>query len=72
MSVDVQKMSEITTYVMMIWSAPYQMLMAIFFLFRLLGWPIFIGVLILIGVLPVNSILGKLIQKCQVSFEYKI
>lgn len=37
MSVDAQRFMDITTYINMIWSAPMQIILAIYFLWNLLG-----------------------------------
>jgi multidrug efflux pump subunit AcrB len=66
MAVDVQRFQDITTYVMLIWSAPFQMILALFFLWRLLGFCVLIGLIILILLIPLNSFISSRTRKCRV------
>lgn len=66
MAADVQRFQDVTTFVMLIWSAPFQMLLALYFLWRLLGFCVLIGLLILILLIPLNSWISSKTRNCQV------
>jgi ABC-type multidrug transport system fused ATPase/permease subunit len=66
MAVDVQRFQEITTFVMMIWSAPLQMILALLFLYNLLGWCVLVGLVLLVALIPLNMWLSSMARKCQV------
>ena len=59
MAVDAQKFQEISTYLHMIWSAPLQISLSLYFLYRELGSAIFTGVAIMIILIPINAFVGK-------------
>ena len=59
MSVDAQKFQDIATYVHMLWSAPLQIGLSLYFLYLELGPAIFPGIGIIILLVPVNSFVGK-------------
>ncbi|CAD5217623.1 unnamed protein product [Bursaphelenchus okinawaensis] len=65
MAADVQRFQDVTTYVMMLWSAPYQMILAMYFLYQVLGWSVICGVLIMASLIPINSNIAKAMQKYQ-------
>jgi hypothetical protein len=68
MSVDCQKLLEISSNFSMIWSAPLQIIFGLVFLFRTLGaLSVLSGVAIMILLMPMNIVSGKLAQKYQVN-----
>ncbi|ELU09880.1 hypothetical protein CAPTEDRAFT_178694 [Capitella teleta] len=66
MSVDAQRFMELTTYLNMLWSAPLQMLVCLYFLWKTLGPSVLAGVFIMILLIPVNAILAKKNKSLQV------
>ncbi|KAF8354986.1 mrp-1 [Pristionchus pacificus] len=66
MANDVQRLQDITTFIMLFWSAPLQVTLSIYFLWRLLGWPIIAGLLILIATLPFNAWISLIMRRQQV------
>ena len=66
MSVDATKFQDITTYLNMVWSAPFQILATLFFLYNLMGWPIFAGVGTMSLLLPINYVVSNKIKSAQV------
>lgn len=72
MSIDVQRFQEISSFIMLFWSLPLQIFLAIFFLWRLLGFSIFAGLILLILLIPFNSKLSIIIKKYQVEFFFTI
>lgn len=66
MSVDIQRLQDITTFIMLFWSAPLQVSLSIYFLYRLLGVAVVAGLFILIALVPVNSWLSVKMRNYQV------
>ena len=66
MSVDASKFQDITTYLNMVWSAPFQIITTLIFLYNLMGWSIFAGVAIMALLLPLNYFVSKKIKATQV------
>ncbi|KAL5272231.1 hypothetical protein ACHWQZ_G000445 [Mnemiopsis leidyi] len=61
MQVDAQKFQEIFTYINMLWSAPLQIILAMYLLYQELGESTFVGLSVTIIMLPFNSVLmGKM------------
>ncbi|XP_065055747.1 multidrug resistance-associated protein 1-like [Rhopilema esculentum] len=65
MSVDASKFQDITTYLNMVWSAPFQIITTLIFLYNLMGWSIFAGVAIMALLLPLNYFVSKKIKATQ-------
>jgi len=65
MSVDATKFQDITTYLNMVWSAPFQILATLFFLYDLMGWSIFAGVGTMSLLLPINYVVSNKIKSAQ-------
>ncbi|XP_028401273.1 multidrug resistance-associated protein 1-like [Dendronephthya gigantea] len=65
MSVDCQKILEITSNFAIIWSTPLQIIFGLVFLFRTLGVSVLSGLAMMILLMPVNMCSGKLAQKYQ-------
>lgn len=68
MSIDVQRFQDITAYVNQLWSSPLQVILAIFFLFHLLGWAVLGGLIILILMIPLNYLISNKMSLYQVNF----
>ncbi|KAI9363460.1 hypothetical protein DFJ73DRAFT_811265 [Zopfochytrium polystomum] len=58
MAVDAGRIGDMTQYLHIIWSGPFQISMAIYFLYQTLGPAIFAGVAVMILMIPVNAILA--------------
>ena len=68
MSVDAQRFTDFMTLIHMLWSGPFQMGLAMYFLYDLLGWAVFSGLGTMLVVFLVNAfIIGK-VKGFQVSF----
>ena len=67
MSVDAQRLMELTTYLNMLWSAPLQMAVSLFFLWQTLGPSALAGVAVMIILVPVNAIIAKKTRSLQVA-----
>lgn len=66
MSVDAQRLMDILTYLNMLWSAPYQISVAIFFLYRTMGISVFAGVGVMLVIFPLNFLIGRRLRVFQV------
>ena len=66
MSVDAQRFMELTTYLNMLWSAPFQMFVSLFFLWRILGPSVLAGVAVMVLLIPVNAVIAKKNKTLQV------
>ncbi|XP_044152162.1 ATP-binding cassette sub-family C member 3 [Bufo gargarizans] len=72
MSVDAQRIQDLTTYLNMLWSAPLQIFLALYFLWRTLGPPVFAGVAIMVLLIPINAVIALKIRAFQVELmKYK-
>ena len=66
MSVDAQRFVEITPYLHMLWSAPFQMTVCLYFLWVTLGPSVLAGVAIMVLLMPVNALIAKKSKTYQV------
>jgi len=66
MSVDCQRISDMTPYINMLWSAPLQICIAVYMLYQLLGPSVLAGLAIMVVLIPVNGAIAVLIRRFQV------
>ncbi|KAH8413308.1 hypothetical protein KR009_009966 [Drosophila setifemur] len=72
MAVDAQRFMELTTYLNMIWSAPLQIGLALFFLWQQLGPSVLAGLAVMIILIPVNGVIASRIKTYQIrQMKYK-
>uniref|UniRef100_A0A1I7UPW7 ABC transmembrane type-1 domain-containing protein n=2 Tax=Caenorhabditis tropicalis TaxID=1561998 RepID=A0A1I7UPW7_9PELO len=72
MSVDIQRIQDMTTFIMLFWSAPLQILLSLYFLWKLLGVSVLAGFIILILLIPFNSWISIKMRNCQMEqMKYK-
>uniref|UniRef100_A0A8C2LWX6 ABC-type glutathione-S-conjugate transporter n=1 Tax=Cricetulus griseus TaxID=10029 RepID=A0A8C2LWX6_CRIGR len=72
MSVDAQKLVEVTNYMHLVWSSVLQIALSIFFLWRELGPSVLAGVGVMVLLIPVNGVLATKNRKIQVqNMKYK-
>ena len=67
MSVDAQRLMDVTTFLYGIYSAPLQIIVAILLLYYMLGPSIFAGVAVMVLLIPLNfamSVYGRKYQVC--------
>lgn len=67
MSVDAQRLQDITGYLWMLWSAPLQIGLALYLLYGTMGSAIFAGLAIMILMLPINAVIAIKTRKLQVA-----
>ena len=67
MSVDAQKLQEVTTYLWMTWSAPLEICVAVYMLWSLMGVSVFAGLAVMVLLIPVQAVIAIKFIKLQVS-----
>uniref|UniRef100_A0A8C3D2D7 Multidrug resistance-associated protein 1 n=1 Tax=Cairina moschata TaxID=8855 RepID=A0A8C3D2D7_CAIMO len=63
MSVDAQRFMDLATYINMIWSAPLQVILALYLLWRNLGPSVLAGVAVMILLVPINAVMAQMKSK---------
>ncbi|XP_014222077.1 multidrug resistance-associated protein 1 isoform X2 [Trichogramma pretiosum] len=66
MSVDAQRFMDVTAYINMIWSAPLQIVLALYFLWNSLGPSVLSGLAVMIILIPVNALLAGKVRNLQI------
>ena len=61
-TVDVRKIRDVTPYLLMLVSGPFQIILALFLLYQQIGWSVFIGLAVQIILVPMQ---GKVAMKCR-------
>ncbi|XP_054614670.1 multidrug resistance-associated protein 1 [Dunckerocampus dactyliophorus] len=67
MSVDAQRFMDLIAYINMIWSAPLQVVLALYFLWQNLGPSVLAGVAVMILMVPVNAFIAMKTKAYQVA-----
>uniref|UniRef100_H3CHF1 Multidrug resistance-associated protein 1 n=1 Tax=Tetraodon nigroviridis TaxID=99883 RepID=H3CHF1_TETNG len=67
MSVDAQRFMDLITYINMIWSAPLQVVLALYFLWQTLGPSVLAGVGVMVLMVPVNAVIAMKTKTYQVA-----
>ncbi|SCV00147.1 LAME_0G07822g1_1 [Lachancea meyersii CBS 8951] len=65
MSVDVQRLQDLTQWGQIIWSGPFQLILCLVSLYKLLGPSMWVGVIIMIIMIPMNSVIVRFQKKLQ-------
>ncbi|XP_010893754.2 canalicular multispecific organic anion transporter 2 isoform X1 [Esox lucius] len=72
MSVDAQRFMDLTTFLNMLWSAPLQIMLALYFLWQNLGPSVLAGVAVMILLIPFNAAIAMKTRAYQVEqMQYK-
>ncbi|KAM7371220.1 hypothetical protein PAMP_010709 [Pampus punctatissimus] len=72
MSVDAQRFMDLTTFLNMLWSAPLQIVLALYFLWQNLGPSVLAGVAVMILLIPFNAVIAMKTRAYQVEqMQYK-
>ncbi|XP_054612884.1 ATP-binding cassette sub-family C member 3 isoform X2 [Dunckerocampus dactyliophorus] len=66
MSVDAQRFMDLTTFLNMLWSAPIQIMLALYFLWQNLGPSVLAGVAVMILLIPFNAVIAMKTRSYQV------
>ncbi|KAM6054990.1 multidrug resistance-associated protein 1 isoform 2-T2 [Chlamydotis macqueenii] len=67
MSVDAQRFMDLVTYINMIWSAPLQVILALYLLWQNLGPSVLAGVAVMILLVPINAMMAVKTKTYQVA-----
>ncbi|KAI6652539.1 Multidrug resistance-associated protein 1 [Oopsacas minuta] len=65
MSVDAQRFMDLMAYIHMIWSAPFQILLSITFLYFVIQYAVFAGLLVMFLMIPINGVIAAISLKLQ-------
>jgi membrane protein insertase Oxa1/YidC/SpoIIIJ len=65
MSVDTQRLQDVTQYGQVVWSAPFQIIMCLASLYNLVGFSMMAGLGIMIIMIPVNGIIARIMKNFQ-------
>uniref|UniRef100_A0A673IM37 Canalicular multispecific organic anion transporter 2-like n=1 Tax=Sinocyclocheilus rhinocerous TaxID=307959 RepID=A0A673IM37_9TELE len=72
MSVDAQRFMDLTTFLNMLWSAPLQIVLALFFLWQNLGPSVLAGLAVMVLLIPFNAFIAMKTRSYQVEqMKYK-
>uniref|UniRef100_A0A671VMR7 ATP-binding cassette, sub-family C (CFTR/MRP), member 3 n=1 Tax=Sparus aurata TaxID=8175 RepID=A0A671VMR7_SPAAU len=72
MSVDAQRFMDLTTFLNMLWSAPLQIVLALYFLWQNLGPSVLAGVAVMVMLIPFNAVIAMKTRAYQVEqMQYK-
>ncbi|TFY62797.1 hypothetical protein EVJ58_g3647 [Rhodofomes roseus] len=65
MSVDATRLQDLCTYGLILVSGPFQITLAFISLYRILGWSSFVGVAIMVFLLPFNTLIVRFLKRLQ-------
>lgn len=68
MSADAQQLLELALNMNLLWSAPFQIIMAVVFLWKELGPSVLAGVALLLLVIPINALIAAKVRRLKVSY----
>lgn len=71
MSADTQQLMEMAVNLNLLWSAPFQIIMAVVFLWKELGPSVLAGVALLLLVIPINVLIAAKVKRLKVSYLSK-
>eukprot|EP00741_Cyanophora_paradoxa_P003785 tig00000718_g3679.t1 len=59
MSADAQRLMDLTTYLHIIWSGPFQIILSIALLYQIVSWAAFSGLAVMVLMMPINTVIAK-------------
>jgi hypothetical protein len=65
MSVDTQRLQDVSQYGQVVWSAPFQIILCLASLYNLVGMSMMAGIGIMIIMIPVNGLIARIMKKFQ-------
>lgn len=68
MSADAQQLLELAINMNFLWSAPFQIIMAVVFLWKELGPSVLAGVALLLLVIPINALIAAKVRRLKVRY----
>jgi len=66
MSIDAQRLMDLMIFLHHIWSSPFQIILAIIFLYVAMGPSVFAGVAVLVLMIPFSAVIASINKKLQV------
>ncbi len=66
MSVDAQRLQDVTGYLWMIWSSPLQIVIAVYMLWGIVGPSVLAGLAVMVLLIPINGVLATIQRNLQV------
>ena len=66
MAVDAERLQEVAQYLWMLWSSPFQIVIAVTLLYGILGPAVFAGLGMMLIMLPINGLLASMETRLQV------
>ena len=67
MSVDAQRLMDLFMYINIVWSAPLQIIVSLYFLYATMGVSVLAGVTVMLLLIPLNLFVTRIAKKLQVS-----
>ena len=67
MSVDAQRLQDVTGYLWMMWSAPFQIALAIYMLWGIVGPSVLAGLAVMVLLIPVNGVIATVQRRLQIA-----
>lgn len=72
MTVDVQRLQDLTQFAQQAWSAPMKVIICMVLLYDMVGWSMLAGIVVMIAMMPVQTLTAKIMKKLQkTQMEYK-
>src|SRR3569833_423951 len=65
MAVDAQRLQDLTQFAQQLWSAPFQICICMFSLYKLVGWSMLAGIGVMIVMIPVNGFIARIMKNLQ-------
>ncbi|KAG1691094.1 Multidrug resistance-associated protein 1 [Nymphon striatum] len=72
MSVDTQHFLDLMPFLYVIWSAPLQIILAIYFLWRIIGPSALTGIAIMVFTIPLKGVIANITHKLQIREKMKV
>nr|XP_036584697.1 ABC metal ion transporter [Colletotrichum truncatum]KAF6794347.1 ABC metal ion transporter [Colletotrichum truncatum] len=65
MAVDAQRLQDLTQFAQQVWSAPFQIIICMVSLYRLVGWSMLAGIGVMIIMMPAHGFIARLMRNLQ-------
>ncbi|KAK0621526.1 P-loop containing nucleoside triphosphate hydrolase protein [Bombardia bombarda] len=65
MAVDAQRLQDLTQFAQQLWSAPLQICLCMYSLYRLVGWSMLAGIGVMIFMIPINGFIARYMKNLQ-------
>lgn len=65
MAVDAQRLQDLTQFAQQVWSAPFQILLCMVSLYKLVGWSMLAGIGVMIVMIPINGFIARIMKNLQ-------